>query len=177
MTHRTSRIVVGCRSAPLRGSYTLASPTPCFVVSTVAKTIINRFHLGRRLFALRSHSDLGLITAKVMEDKSRRSRQNEKAVHKGLLFILVAEMGFVCPVCFWVVALRLDTLGSSDSQRETSLRQKRLSTVLCLALPFPSPKVMEGKSLRSKRKTHSRKGYVLFLWLRRWDLNLMTFGL
>ena len=51
MTVRTSRIVVDCRSAPLRGSYTLASPTPCFVVSTVEKMIINHFPLGRRLFA------------------------------------------------------------------------------------------------------------------------------
>ena len=45
---------------------------------------------------------------------------------------------FHCPVCFCVAALRLGTLGSCGSQRETSLRQKRLSTVLCLALPLPS---------------------------------------
>ena len=37
----------------------LASRTPCFVVSSVVKTLINRFHLGCRLFtlsALRSDS-------------------------------------------------------------------------------------------------------------------------
>ena len=57
------------------------------------------------------------------------------------------------------------TLGTADSQRETSLRQKRLSTVLCLALPFPSPKVMEGKkpdsASRGKEKTH-HKGVFSF---------------
>ena len=59
-----------------------------------------------------------------------------------------------------------NTLGSADSQRETSLRQKRLSTVLCLALPFSSPKVMEGLKIptlrgRGKEKTH-HKGVFSF---------------
>ena len=78
MTHRTSRIVVDCRSAPLRGSYALASPTPCFVVSTVVKTLINRFHLGRRLFALRLLCNLGLITSKVMKHRVTTVNKTKK---------------------------------------------------------------------------------------------------
>ena len=66
----TSRIVDAYR---LRHS---ALPSPCFVVSTVAKTIINRFHLGRKLFARipkgRAHR------AQVVRFKSHRSRQPKK---------------------------------------------------------------------------------------------------
>ena len=62
------------------------------------------------------------------------------------------------------------TLGSADSQRETSLRQKLLSTVLCLALPFPSPKVMEGLKIPTpqtkKERTQSPEWVIEFFCVR-----------
>ena len=53
------------------------------------------------------------------------------------------------------------TLGTADSQRETSLRQKRLLTVLCLALPFPSPKVIEGLEIPTLRAEEKKKRNTL----------------
>ena len=55
------------------------------------------FSLARRLFALRSLCDLGLITSKVIEPRATPATQKERNPHRTLVrfgFLLVAEMGF-----------------------------------------------------------------------------------
>ena len=58
----------------------------------------------------------------------------------------------------------LGTLGSADSQCETSLQQKRLSTVLYLALPFPSSRrSLRGISHRSRQNEKAVHKGLLFI--------------
>ena len=76
---------------------------------------------------------------------------------------LIAEMGFVYPVCFCVVARRLrhSALPTRNARHRFGENNTQFFP---LALPFPSPKVMKGaNSLREqKRKTH-REGVFSFL--------------
>ena len=107
--------------------------------------------------------------AQAVRLKSHKSPQPKRknSAHQTVFQVLLVSVGFELPICFCVVARHLGTLGSFDSQRETSLRQKRLSTVLCLALPLPSPKVVEMCKARSaskkKEKTHHKGVFSFFL--------------
>ena len=74
---------------------TLASPTPCSAVSTVVKTILYRFNLGRKLFALCTQGVLGLITSNVVEHRVRTCERKRKNTPRGCVFsFLVAGVGF-----------------------------------------------------------------------------------
>ncbi len=77
MTYRTSRIVVAYRLNTLGfADFLLCGVSRC-------KNDNQSFLLVRRLFALRSQSDLGLITSKVMEYRvTTASQKRRNSVHQ-----------------------------------------------------------------------------------------------
>ena len=126
----------------------------------------------------------------ISRDYARKGQKNKKALkNQGFSWLhlfyspyLVAEMGFfIAPSAFVSSPIACDTRLCRLATRDIASAKSVINRfVPCSPIPFSEGHEEDenpDSARAEEKKKHTTRVCFPFLWLRRWDLNLMTFGL